>query len=148
MKIKKTAPAVKPVEQQSVAELREAAARNATIIDSAKEQLDVIQTELRRRFEEEFKLALAKQEKQHGQTTFEVEGVKMTAEITARREWDSDKLKAIARTMPFDQVERTFNIKFSVPEKVYNGIRDEKLLDALIDARTVKYSETKFIFAS
>jgi hypothetical protein len=148
MKIKKTAPAVKPVEQQSVAELREAAARNATIIDSAKEQLDVIQTELRRRFEDEFKLALAKQEKQHGQTTFEVEGVKMTAEITARREWDSDKLKAIARTMPFDQVERTFTIKFSVPEKVYNGIRDEKLLDALIDARTVKYSETKFIFAS
>ena len=148
MKTKKTAPAVKPVEQLTVAELREAAARNATIIDSAKEQLDVIQTELRRRFEPVLAAALAEQEKQHGQTTFEVEGVKLTAEITARREWDSDKLKAIARTMPYEQVERTFNIKFSVPEKVYAGIRDEKLLDQLIDARTVKYSEPKIIFAS
>ena len=148
MKTKKTAPAVKPVEQLTVADLREAAARHTTIIDSAKEQLDVIQTELRRRFEPVLAAALAEQEKQHGQTTFEVEGVKLTAEITARREWDSDKLKAIARTMPYEQVERTFNIKFSVPEKVYAGIRDEKLLDQLIDARTVKYSEPKIIFAS
>ena len=36
----------------------EAAARHATIIDSAKEQMDIIQTELRRRFEASFKDAL------------------------------------------------------------------------------------------
>ena len=148
MKTKKTAPAVKPVEQLTIADLREAAARHATVIDSAKEQMDIIQTELRRRFEASFKDALAQQEKQHGQHTFEVDGIKLTAEITARREWDSDKLKAIARTMPYDRVERLFAIKFSVPEKVFAGVRDEKLLDQLIDARTVKYTDTKITFSS
>jgi hypothetical protein len=87
-------------------------------------------------------------EKNHGQFTFEADGIKLTGEITARREWDSDKLKTIARSMPFDEVERIFAIKFSVPEKAYNAIRDEKLLDKLIDARTVKYSDPKFTFAS
>lgn len=148
MKTKKTAPAVKPVEQLTIADLREAAARHATVIDSAKEQMDIIQAELRRRFEASFKDALAQQEKQHGQHTFEVDGIKLTAEITARREWDSEKLEKVARTLPYDVVQRTFTIKFSVPEKVFNGIRDEKLLDQLIDARTVKYSEPKISFVS
>jgi hypothetical protein len=148
MKTKKTAPAVKPVEQLTIADLREAAARHATVIDSAKEQMDIIQSELRRRFEASFKDALAQQEKQHGQHTFEVDGIKLTAEITARREWDSEMLEKIARTLPYDVVQRTFTIKFSVPEKVFAGIRDEKLLDQLIDARTVKYSEPKISFYS
>jgi uncharacterized coiled-coil protein SlyX len=147
MKTKKTK-ATKAIDTLTVAELREAVANHQSIIDSAKEQLDVIQTELRRRFEPVLAKALAEQEKQHGQHTFEVDGVKLTAEITARRDWDSEKLKAIARTMPYEQVERLFTIKFSVPEKAYNAIRDEKLLDQLIDARTVKYSDPKVSFAS
>lgn len=147
MKTKKTK-AAKAIDTLTVSDLREAASIHQSVIDSAKEQMDLIQTELRRRFEPVLAKALAEQDKQHGQTTFEADGVKLTAEITARRDWDSEKLKAIARSMPYDVVERTFNIKFSVPEKVFAGIRDEKLLDQLIDARTVKYSDPKITFAS
>lgn len=148
MKTKKTAPAVKPVEQLSVAELREAAARHTTIIDSAKEQLDLIQAELRSRFESRLTEYLAQTEKQHGQHTFEVDGVKLTAEVRATVKWDSVALEQLARTLPYDVVQRTFKIDFSVPEKAYQAVRDEKLLDALIDARTVKYSEPKITFVS
>ena len=148
MKNKKTKPAIKAVTDLSVAELREAVATHTVAIDAHKAEMETLQAELRRRFESRLTEHLASLEKHHGQHTFEVDGIKLTAEITARRDWDSDKLKAIARTMPFDQVERMFTIKFSVPEKVYAGIRDEKLLDALIDARTVKYSDPKITFAS
>lgn len=148
MKNKKTAPAVKPVEQQSVAELREAAARHTTIIDSAKDQLDVIQAELRRRYEARLAEHLKSLEKHHGQHTFEEDGVKLTAEIRATVKWDSQRLEQVARTLPYDVVQRTFKIDFSVPEKTYAAIRDEKLLDQLIDARTVKYSEPKITFVS
>lgn len=144
----KKAKAAKAIDTLSVLELREAASIHQSVIDSAKEQMDGIQKELRKRFENQLLDSLIAQDKQHGQHTFEVDGVKMTAEITARREWDSDKLKAIARTMPYDEVERLFAIKFSVPEKAYNAIRDSKLLDQLIDARTVKYSEPKVTFVS
>lgn len=144
----KKAKAAKAIDTLSVLELREAASIHQSVIDSAKEQMDTIQTELRKRFQNLLLDALIQQEKQHGQHTFEVDGVKLTAEITARREWDSDKLKAIARTLPYDEVERLFAIKFTVPEKAYNAVRDEKLLDQLIDARTVKYSEPKITFAS
>lgn len=148
MKNKKSAPAAKPVEQQSVADLREAAARHNTIIDAAKEQLDLIQAELRRRYESRLTEHLRSLEKNHGQHTFEEEGLKLTAEITARVKWDSAKLEAIASKMPWHEAQRLFKIDFSVPEKNYAAVRDEKLLDQLIDARTVKYSEPKITFAS
>lgn len=144
----KKAKAAKAIDTLTVSELREAASIHQSVIDSAKEQMDTIQTELRKRFQNRLLDALIQQEKQHGQHTFEVDGVKLKAEITARRDWDSDKLKAIARSMPYDQVERLFDIKFAVPEKNYAAVRDEKLLDQLIDARTVKYSEPKISFAS
>jgi hypothetical protein len=147
MKTKKPK-ADKAIDTFTVSELREAASINQSIIDSTKEKMDIIQTELRKRFENRLLDALIQQEKQHGQHTFEVDGVKLTAEITARREWDSEKLKAIAKSMPYDEVERLFSIKFTVPEKAYNAVRDEKLLDKLIDARTVKYSEPKISFSS
>jgi len=146
-KSKKTK-AVKAVTELTVLELREAAATQQAIIDSAKEQMDLVQQELRTRFNAKLSEHLQSMEKQHGQLTFEVDGVKLVGEITARREWDSEKLEKIARTLPYDVVQRTFAIKFSVPEKAFNAVRDEKLLDQLIDARTVKYSDPKFTFAS
>lgn len=148
MKTKKTKPAAKTAADMSVAELRDAVATHAAAIDAHKAEMETLQTELRRRFDNRLFEHLQALDKHHGQHTFEVDGIKMTAEITARREWDSDKLEKIARTMPYDVVQRTFSIKFSVPEKVFAAIRDEKLLDQLIDARTVKYSEPKITFAS
>jgi len=148
MKNKKTKPAAKAVNELTIAELREAVVVHQTVIDSAKEQMDVIQQELQSRFNAMLTSHLQGMEKNHGQMTFEVEGIKLAGEITARRDWDSEKLKAIAKSMPYDEVERLFAIKFTVPEKAFNAVRDEKLLDKLIDARTVKYSDPKFTFAS
>ena len=148
MKNKKSAPAVKPVEQQSVAELREIAARHTNTIDAAKEQLDLIQAELQRRYADRLTEHLRSMDKNHGQHTFEADGFKLTAEITARVKWDSTKLEAIASKMPWHEAQRLFKIDFSVPEKNYSAVRDEKMLDQLIDARTVKYSEPKITFAS
>jgi hypothetical protein len=148
MKSKKAKPAVKTVADLSVAELRDLVATQTSIINAAKAEVDTIQQELRSRFEARLTEYLAQADKQHGQHTFEVDGVKLTAEVKATVKWDSTALEGIASKMPWPEAQRLFKIDFSVPEKNYNAIRDEKLLDQLIDARTVKYSEPKIIFAS
>lgn len=148
MKNKKTKPAAKTAADLTVSELHAAVVAQENIISTAKAEMETIQAELRRRFESRLTEHLASMEKQHGQHTFEVDGLKLTAEITARVKWDSQRLEAIASKMPWPEVQRLFKIDFSVPEKNYAAIRDEKLLDQLIDARTVKYSEPKITFAS
>jgi uncharacterized coiled-coil protein SlyX len=129
-------------------EIRLSVATQQSIIDAAKAQMDIFNAELRSRFETRLNQALAEQDKKHGQHTFDVDGVKLTAEVRATVKWDSTKLEAVARTMPWQDVQRVFKVEFSVPEKTFQAITDTKLLDQLIDARTVKYSEPKVTFAS
>jgi len=117
-------------------------------IDGSKRKLDELTGELRRRFENLLKDALAQQDKQHGQHTFEVDGFKLTGEIRSTVKWDSRKLEDIASSMPWHEAQRIFKIDFAVPEKTFQSIHDQKLLDQLIDARTVKYSEPKVTFHS
>lgn len=131
----------------SVSELREAAITQQTIIDSAKEKMDAIQAELRNRFEPVLREALAQQDKQYGQHTFDADGVKLTAEVKATVKWDSAALEKIASNLPWETVSRVFKIEFSVPEKNFKAINDQALLDKLVDARTVKYSDAKVIFS-
>lgn len=148
MKTKKTKTAAKTAADMSVAELRELVATHNATIDAAKGELEVLQQELRHRYEDKLAQHLRSLEKNHGQMTFEEDGVKLTAEVKATVKWDSQKLEDIAKTMPWQDAQRLFKIEFSVPEKNYAAVRDEKLLDKLIDARTVKYSEPKITFAS
>jgi len=129
-------------------EIRQAVATQQSIIDAAKAQMDILNGELRSRFESRLTTALAEQDKKHGQHTFEVDGHKLTAEITARVKWDSSKLEKVAYSMPWADVQRIFKVEFSVPEKTFATISDAKLLDQLVDARTVKYSDPKVVFAS
>ena len=131
----------------SLADLREAAITQQAIIESAKEKMDGIQAELRRRYEPVLRDALAQQDKQYGQHTFESDGVKLTAEVKATVKWDSDKLEKIAANLPWETVSRVFKIEFSVPEKNFKTINDSSLVDKLVEARTVKYSDAKVIFS-
>ena len=129
-------------------EIRSAITTQQSIVEAAKAQMDIYSAELRSRFEDRLTQALVESNKQHGQHTFEVDGIKLTAEVRATVKWDSSLLESVAQTMPWPDVKRYFKIEFSVPEKTYHSITDDKLLDRLTDARTVKYSEPKVIFAS
>lgn len=82
------------------------------------------------------------QGKQGGTVTGEIDGLKVKGSRSKTVKWDSDKLRAVARTLPVDQFERYFDMKLSVPEKGYNdmpqGVR------AMVDeARTVQYGDLK-----
>lgn len=131
----------------SLGEIRQYIAMHETHIEGSKRKLEELNGEVRRRFESTLVDALIKQDKQSGQHTFEHEGFKLTGEIKATVKWDSVALEAIASTMPYEQVKRTFKIDFSVPEKTFKSISDAKLIDRLIEARTVKYSEPKITFS-
>jgi hypothetical protein len=148
MKNKKSAAAVKALTEMDVAELRDAASIQNNIVDAAKARLADIQSELTTRFADVIKSALEDEGKTHGQHTFESEGVKLTSEVRATVKWDSPKLELVARSLPYDQVQRMFKIEFSVPEKSFQSVTDNTLKDKLLDARTVKYSEPKFTFVS
>jgi len=117
-------------------------------IAESKAKIETFNNELRRRFQSLLTDALGQQDKQHGQHTFEVDGVKLTGEIRATVKWDSKKLEDIASSMPWHEAQRIFKIDFSVPEKTFHSLHDQKLLDQLVDARTVKYSEPKVTFHS
>lgn len=147
MKTKKTKPAAEAPEAMTLAQLREAISTQDAVIDAAKERLDLIQAELRRRYESILSTSLAQQDKQSGQHTFEVDGIKLTGEVKATYKWDSAGLEKVARTLPHETVARLFKIDFSIPEKNYKSITDQALIDRLAEVRTVKYSEPKITFA-
>lgn len=136
------------VTEMSLGEIQGYIGMHETNIAESKAHLDKFQQELRRRFQNILADALAQQDKQHGQHTFEVDGFKMTGEIRATVKWDSKKLEDVASSMPWHDAQRIFKIEFSVPEKTFQSVTDPKLLDALIDARTVKYSDPKVSFSA
>jgi hypothetical protein len=137
----------KTVSSLSLAELREVIATNQAIVDNAEAKIVETLAELRTRFEPVLAEYYTTTEKTHGQHTFEVDGVKLVGEVKATVKWNSDALRGIAQTLPPEVVNKLFKIDFAVPEKTYQSITDTKLLDRLIDARTVKYSEPKINFA-
>lgn len=151
MKTKKTKASnegPRSVTEMSLGEIQGFIAMHENNIDASKRKIEELNGELRRRFENLLKDALNQQDKQHGQHTFEVDGFKLTGEIRSTVKWDSRKLEDIASSMPWHEAQRLFKIDFSVPEKTFHTISDQKLLGLLVEARTVKYSEPKVTFHS
>ena len=128
-------------------ELHAALAKQNKIIATAESVVDGITAELRNRYQVRLADALSEQGKTHGQFSFDADGYKLTGEVKATVKWNSDALRGIAQTLPHDTVARIFKIEFSVPEKTYSTITDDKLLARLVEARTVKYSDPKIKFA-
>jgi hypothetical protein len=84
--------------------------------------------------------------KEVGTLSFALEGMKFKAEVAKKVEWDSEKLKGIAATLPWAAVNRLFDIKFSVPERTYAAVHDPELLAKLDEARTTKIGDLKVSF--
>jgi hypothetical protein len=151
MKTKKTKVAndgPRDVTEMSLGEIQGYMEMHEKNIAESKAKIETFTNELRRRFQSLLTDALAQQDKQHGQHTFEVDGHKLTGEVRATVKWDSKKLEDIASDMAWHDAQRIFKIEFSVPEKNFQALHDPKLIDKIVDARTVKYSEPKVTFHS
>lgn len=138
----------RPVTEMSLGEIQGYMSMHEDNINASKKKIEEFNAELRRRYEGVLSEYLHKQDKQHGQHTFEADGFKLTGEIRSTVKWDSNSLQQVAQTMPWMEVQKVFKIEFSVPEKTFNSITDEALRSRLVEARTVKYSEPKISFSS
>lgn len=112
----------------------------------AKSTLAALEAEMDRRMATRATAALAELGKEHGQVGYSHGGMRFKAEAKKTVKWDSEKLKAVARTMPFAMVERLFKIEFSVPEATYGAIVDPELLAKINDARTTRIDPIKVSF--
>lgn len=89
--------------------------------------------------------------KEHGQTTLETDGVKITVKADKKVKWDSAKLMEIATKLPWEQVRNLFKITFEMPETKYGflaenvkaGMQPAELLQDIDEARTVEIGEAK-----
>lgn len=92
-------------------------------VASLKSKLDAVKEELARRYGESAKQALIQQDKEHGSGSLPLQDG-FTAKYKVDREvkWDSDKLMAVAQTLPWERVQALFKIVFSMPEKIYAGV--------------------------
>lgn len=118
------------------------------LLSDLKQTLSIFEDELSKRQTNNAKAVLDGEGKQYGTTTFTFGKLKLKAEAKKSVSWDSDKLKAIAGSLPWPVVERMFDIEFSIPERVYSGIVDQELLDKIDAARTTKYGDMKVTLVS
>jgi len=108
-------------------------------------QLKGLQETLRAGVHEQFAQAFIAADKMSGDITLVLEGVKLKGKIPKKVVWDNRKLQALAASLPWDQAQKIFDIKFSVPEKNYSAlsIAGSDLVAKLDDARTVEIGDFK-----
>lgn len=133
--------------KQSATELRALFVDITDTINAQKQMLADIQAELLRRHGAALKARLEASGKTDGSASLELDGVKLTYKVGKEIDWDNDKLKTIAASMDWATASRVFDIKFKVPERVYNAIPDPALVARLNEARTVTYKEPVVVFA-
>ena len=115
-------------------------------VTDAKVWLAHVQAELTARLAPSVKSELAALNKPAGTVNMTLQGGMSAKGVVDKKiEWDSEKLIAIAQTMPWARVIKIFKIDFGVAEKIYEGIKatDEDLAAQLDKARTVKYGDPK-----
>ena len=123
-------------------------ALNDAAIDAAANKAWVasLNGEISKRLGESVLKSLADDGRVHGTVNlFLQDGVTAKGVVDKKVDWDSAKLLAIAQTMPWDRVAAIFKITFSVPEKIYDGIKavDDELGKRIDGARTTKPSAPK-----
>lgn len=82
------------------------------------------------------------QGKMGGTVTADIEGIKVKGEISKTVKWDTEKLRDVAREMAPERFNEIFQMKLSVPEKVY-GTLDDETKSKIDIARTVQYGDIK-----
>jgi hypothetical protein len=120
----------------------------AAMLAQAQAGVTAIHAELQRRLAESAKRSLDQLGKSHGSVTLELQdGFSAKTETKQTVTWDSEKLQAIAKTLPWERAVAIFGIKFSVSETIYKGISasDPALGARLDDARTTKVGEPSVV---
>ncbi len=110
----------------------------------AKESVALVKAELDRRFGASAKNLLIEQGKSHGIVNLACQdGIVAKADTKMTVKWDSDKLQAIAQTMPWDRVKSLFKISFSMTETIYKGVEAvaPDLRAKIDEARTTQIGE-------
>lgn len=110
-------------------------------IDKFKGRLAAVKDELGARYGESAKHALAQKQKEHGTGKLPLQdGFVAEYKIDREVKWDSDKLMAVAQTLPWERVQALFKIVFSMPEAIYAGVSalSPELRAKIDEARTTK----------
>lgn len=112
-----------------------------------KTNLNALNAELARRSDAAADQKYADENKQHGVVHFTLDNVPLTADISKKVEWDSNKLMAVAAKLPWEKVQTLFKIEMSMGEKVFAVIDAGAIAPEIVAdikaARTVKYGEPK-----
>jgi hypothetical protein len=131
----------------SDAELYETIEQGRQLLAEGKQHMADLEAEVSRRQENTAADIFRTAKKDHGSVSFvDNDGNKFKVEVKREVKWDSDKLQAIASGMSWGEVERTFDIKFNVPERIYNTMNDIELRTKLDTARTTKTSDMRVVF--
>lgn len=130
-----------PIENVSIASLlvMQTMAKDAT--EKAKAATTAVATEIARRYADSVFHSLNQSQKSHGTVSLPLQdGITLKGEIKRTVKWDSEKLQAVAQTLPWERVAAIFKIEFSVPEAIYKGIAalSPELRNKIDAARTTK----------
>jgi hypothetical protein len=132
---------------RSTAELKLTYDNMLETMASLKANIQLHEQILTERFGAQLQAELKAEGKTSGEISRTLDGVKLILAIKPKVKWDNDKLQAVASTLPQDTVFKVFKIEFSVPERTFKALTDDKLIAALTDARTVDYPAPKVTFA-
>jgi hypothetical protein len=137
--------AIQPaLERASLSELLDLQTGYADGAAKLKARLDAVKAELARRYGESAKQALTQQDKEHGSGKLALQdGFAVEYKIDREVKWDSDKLMAVAQTLPWERVQALFKIAFSMPEKIYAGVAalSPELREKIDAARTTRIKD-------
>lgn len=111
-----------------------------------KARIAAVQEELSFRYASSAVAALVQQGKEHGSGKLPLQdGFAVTYKVDREVKWDSEKLLAVAQTLPWERVNAIFKIGFSVPEAIYKGIAAAApdLREKIDEARTTTIKPAK-----
>jgi hypothetical protein len=107
--------------------------------------LELFDRAIGEKFEETAQIAFEKAGKTDGKVSVDLpDGLKLSASVAKRVDWDQDKLKDAAKNLSWEDVQHYFDISFKVGEKIYKALPPSSELKAKLDAaRTIKLSPMK-----
>lgn len=134
------------LESWSIDELRECQVHLAAEAANNKQQQDVLQAELNRRFGADHLKALDAAGKMGGTViSVLVGGLRLKADTTAKVKWDQPKLWALASDFTREQLEHYCKIELTPKEAVYKALEPgSNIKGAFAAARTDERGSTKY----
>lgn len=107
--------------------------------------LSLIDRAIAEKYDATAKIAFEKAGKTDGKVSVDLPGgLKLSAYVGKKVEWDQPKLMAAAKNMPWADVQHYFKIEFGVSEKFYKALPpSSEFKTKLDDARTVKRGDIK-----